>query len=397
MRVSTSQIFSASLDQINSSLYDVTRLNLMTSSQKKINSPSDDPSGMASVINLRDYSSSLSRYTDNCNTASNYLGEADSVLSQASETVTSILELAEQCSTETYTSAEIQMMAEEMEGYLESLMALANSTFGDDYIFGGDETDSSAFTMGLGITATGDGLTSSASFVSVSGSIDSSVTVRFTEDGAVGTDALSYQYSLDGGETWTDGVLASGASTLDLGDCQVELASGTTVNAASDDEEGTEFMVRDAVYYSGSDEAMSVAISDGVSVDMTSVGSEIFGGLDSTGTAYSGSNLLEAVATCLAYMEAGDAEGVASCLDSISAGQEQMLTWSTSVGAQETKVTTIEESLSVISDVTDNSISSLEDADATQILVELEQANYIYEAVLSSTSDIMQISLLDYI
>jgi flagellar hook-associated protein 3 FlgL len=57
----------------------------------------------------------------------------------------------------------------------------------------------------------------------------------------------------------------------------------------------------------------------------------------------------------------------------------------------------MEESLGVISEVTDNSISSLEDADATQILIELEQANYIYEAVLSSTSDIMQMSLLDYL
>ncbi|HBR06252.1 MAG TPA: flagellar hook-associated protein 3 [Desulfovibrio sp.] len=397
MRVSTSQIFSASLSQINSALYDVTRLNLMTSSQKKINTPSDDPSGMAAVINLRDYSSALSRYTDNCSTAGNYLSEADSVLSQASEVVTSIMELAEQGSTETYTTEELRMMAEEMEGYLESLMALANSTFGDDYIFGGDDTDSSAFTMGLGITVTGDGLASSASFLSVSGSIDSAIAVRFTEDGTVGADALDYEYSLDGGETWTEGVLASGASTLDLGDCQVELVSGITVNAASDDEEGTEFLVRDAVYYEGSGEAMSVTVSDGIDVDMTSVGSEIFGGLDSTGTAYSGSNLLEAVASCLAYMEAGDYEGVASCLESLRAGQEQLLAGASSVGARETKVSTMEESLGVISEVTDNSISSLEDADATQILIELEQANYIYEAVLSSTSDIMQMSLLDYL
>jgi len=397
MRVSTSQIFSASLSQINSALYDVTRLNLMNSSQKKINTPSDDPAGMASVISLRDYSSSLDRYTDNCTVAGNYLSEADSVLSQISETVTSILELAEQGSTGTYTSDQLQMMAEEMEGYLETLMSLANSTFGDDYLFGGDELDSSAFSMGLGVSVTGDGLTSSASFLSVSGSIDSAVMVRFTEDGTVGTDALDYEYSLDGGETWTGATLASGTSTLDLGSCQVELAAGIAVNAAGDDEEGTEFLVRDAVYYEGSGKAMSVTISDGVSVDMTSVGSAIFGGLDSTGTAYSGANLFEAVAKCLACMEVGDADGVAACLDGISAGQERMLAGASSVGAREVKVTSFESSLSVISEVATNSISSLEDADATQILVELEQANYIYEAVLSSASDIMQMSLLDYL
>jgi flagellar hook-associated protein 3 FlgL len=397
MRVSTSQIFSASLSQISSALIDVTKLNLMTSSQKKINTPSDDPSGIGAVINLRDYSSALGRYTDNCGTASDYLSLADGVLSDASETVTSILELAEQGSSETYTTAELQMMAEEMEGYLETLLAIANSTMGDDHVFAGNDLDSSAFIMGLGITVTGDTLTSSASFLSVSGSIDSTVMARFTEDGTAGVDELSYQYSLDGGETWTDGVLASGASTLDLGSCQVELTSGIAVNADDDEEEGTVFLVRDAVSYSGSDTAMSVTISNGVSVDMTSVGSDIFGGLDSTGTAYSGSNLFEAVSACLAYLETGDSEGVASCLDSIRAGQERMLAGAASVGARENKVAGFEDSLSMISEVTTNSISSLEDADATQILIELEQANYVYEAVLSSTSDIMQMSLLDYL
>lgn len=395
MRISTSQIFSTSLKQLNSSLVDVTKLNAMNSSQKRINQPSDDPAGMGTVINLRAYNQRLAAYADNCAVASDYLSLADEVLSKASETVTAALELAEQGSTGTYTADELTSMSTEMKGYLETLLAIANTTMGDDSVFGGDELEDSPYSPGLGVTLTDDDL-DSGDILSVTGEADSTIAVRFDSDGQVGVDGLSYSYSLDGGTTWTSGTLASGASTLDLGTCQVTLASGASVNVASNG--GSQFLVRLAVLYTGSDQAMEVDISKGVTTDMTSVGSDIFGGLDAeTGQAYSGGNLFEAICDCIAYLDMGDSEGVADCLEAISAGQETLLTGAAKIGGQENKISYVEASLSQIQGVVTSGISREEDADATQILVELEQANYIYEAVLSSTSQIMGMSLLDYL
>ncbi|QGY39553.1 flagellar hook-associated protein 3 [Pseudodesulfovibrio cashew] len=395
MRISTSQIFSQSLTQLNSSLNDVAKLNEINSSQKRINRPSDDPAGMGQVVELRAYDQTLSGYVDNCGVASDYLSTADEVLNDASEIIAAAMELAEQGASETYTETQLQAMALEMESYLESLFAIANTQTGSDYLFAGDDIGDNAYEFGLGVTLPGETL-SNASFVELSGEVDSTVTVQFTSDGTIGTDAIDYQYSTDNGETWTTATLAAGDTVLDLGDAQVEMATGTVVSAADGEGEG-EFYLRQAVVYTGSDTAMSVSISENTSVDMTTVGSTIFGGLDDTGTPYDGANLFETISDCIVCLETGDYDGVADCLEVLGDAHEVVETGAANLGARETKVSYTEQSLSLVQSLTANSISREEDADATQIIVELEQANYVYEAVLNSSADIMKMSLLNYI
>ena len=397
MRISTSQIFSQSLRQINASLSDVSELNSMNSTQKRINRPSDDPAGMGRVVELRAYDETLSGYLNNCSVAGEYLSTADQALVQASEVISAALENAEQGATETYTTDQLRMLADEMSSYLDSLASIANTRMGSDSLFGGNDLESSAYEEGLGVTLTNESL-EAADFVSVSGELDSSIYVRFDSAGDIGTDALDYRYSTDGGDTWTSATLAAGDTTLVLDDCEVELVAGTAVTEADDAYGGTEFIVRRAMQYMGSDEAMTVSISEGSAVAMTSVGSDIFGGVDAaTGTAYGEPNLLEAIADCVAFLETGNFDGVADCLETIRAGLEDMEAGGANLGARETRISNTEQSLSLVQEMVNSSISGEEDADATQILVELEQANYVYEAVLSSSSDILKMSLLNYI
>lgn len=397
MRISTAQIFSLSLNQINSSLNDVTKLTIMNASQKKVNSPSDDPAGMGKIVELSGYQQSLSGYIDNCGVALDYLDTADQVLSTASETITAALELAEQASTETYTEKEMQMMALEMEGYLDALYAIANTQLGSDSIFAGDDTGDNAYEMGLGVTLPNDSLTN-ADFMDLTGELDRNVAVRFTSAGAVGSDALDYEYSTDNGETWTSATLAAGDTVLNLGDAQVELASGTAVTTADDDGNGSQFYLRAACVYTGSSQAMSVAVSESTSEDMTTVGNDIFGGVDpSTGQPYDSPNLFETLSDCIVYMENGDADAVAQCLEDLGDCHETVETGAAGVGARENKITYTQTSLSLVKELAANAASSIEDADATQLVIELEQANYVYQAVLSTSSSVMSMSLLDYI
>jgi flagellar hook-associated protein 3 FlgL len=397
MRISTSQLYSKSLNQMNSALNNVTELNSMTSSQKKINKPSDDPEGMGKIMELSSYNQSLSGYIDNCGTANDYLGQADESLSLASENIAATMELAEQGASETYTQEQLQMMAFEMESYLDSLLTVANAQTGTDSLFAGDDLESNAYEIGIGVTLPNDTLTN-ADFVSMTGTMDNMTYVRFDEAGTIGTDELDYRYSTDNGETWTTATLAAGDTTVDTGSVQVEFATGTSVTAADGEGNGSEFFLRDTAMYIGSDNSMSVSISENTSVDMTSVGSSIFGGVDpTTGIPYPNPNLFEAMSDCIVYMEMGDYDGVAACLEDISAAHEIVESGAANIGARENKVTYTEQSLSVAKSLTENSISREEDADAAQLIVELEQANYVYEAVLNSSADIMRMSLLDYI
>ncbi len=397
MRISTSQIFSQSLRQMNSSLSDVTELNMMNSSQKKINRPSDDPNGMGKIMELDSYNQSLSGYLDNGSVADSYLSLADQSLVLASENISAALETAEQASTETYTTTQLRMMAEEMESYLDSLLTISNTQMGTSSVFAGTDLESNAYEAAIGVTLTNDSLTTS-DFVALTGEADESVYVRFDSDGTIGTDELIYHYSTDGGDSWTFATLVAGDATLALGTCQVELTAGTAVTTADGDGNGTEFIVRRAMAYTGSDEAMSVNISENTEIDMTTVGSSIFGGISSsTGEPYSGQNLFETISDCIAFMEIGDHDGVAACLEKLGDAHESVEAQAANIGARENKVSYTQQSLSLVQEITNSSISREEDADAAQILVELEQASYVYEAVLTSSSRIMNMSLLDYI
>ncbi len=402
MRVSTSQIYSQSIAGITQSLSNYTDVANQVSSQKKINAPSDDPAGMGNVVNLRSYDQTLESYYNNTQLAGSLLGTADGLLVAASEIVISVKEQAEQGATGTYTDDQANAMAENMMAYQDSLLAIANGEIGNDYLFSGEATDTPAYEYVPGVTVTGDS-PSKSDFTNFTGELDDPVIVEFTSDGTVGTDVVDYRYSLDGGSTWTtgsmDGTAMPADTTMELGDVEVEMNSGTAVSAWDDDAKtGSQFVVRNSLQYNGADEAMSIDISESTDIDVNTVGSDVFGGVDAdTGAAYSDPNLFEAISDSVAYLWIGDEGGVATTLETIDDGHDQMTIKAANVGAREEKAEFTSTSLSYSRERVTSAISDKEDADSAALTIELSKTEYIYNAVLSSTSKVINMSILDYL
>ncbi|SDL37342.1 flagellar hook-associated protein 3 FlgL [Maridesulfovibrio ferrireducens] len=400
MRISTTQIYAQSLNSINSSLVRLTELNKETSSQKRLNAPSDDPAGMGNVMKLRTYDESLASQSENGTIANGILGTADDLLVQASEIMSSVLEQAEQGATGTFNLVQSQMMAEEMRSYMDSLVDIANAKSGDDYLFSGEATDTSPYEYTTGVTLNGDS-PALTDIVEITGELEDSVWVEFTSDGIVGVDSIDYKFSTNGGDSWETGTMDGTAvppeMNLNLGDISVEMNAGTVLTAA-DDGEGSQFIVRTALSYNGSDKAMSVAISESLDVDVNTVGHEAFGGVDpETGVPYDEPNLFETINDAIAYLEIGDEAGVASCLEKLRDGHETITTVSADIGSSEEKISFILSSLSLSRERVASAISSEEDANTAQLSIELSQASYIYEAVLKSSAEIISSSIMDYI
>ncbi|WP_320172825.1 flagellin [Maridesulfovibrio sp.] len=402
MRISTSQIYSQSISSVSNSLNNYMDVIERNSSQKDINLPSDDPAGMANVVNLRSYDSALEQYSNNAEQAGEYLGSADGLLLEASTTMTSVLEKVEQASTGTYTDTQCQFISGEIQAYLDSLLAVANSKLGSDYLFSGEATDTSPYEYVPGVTVTGDSPAKS-DFAEISGELNDPIIVQFTSDGTIGTDVVSYTYSLDGGTTWTTGTMDGTAlppdTTMELGDVSVEMNSGVAVTAWDDDaDSGSSFVVRNSVAYKGADEAMSIDISESVEIDITTVGSDIFGGVDAdTGDAYSDPNLFESISDAIAYAWIGDEDGVATTLETVGDGEVQLANMMADVGSREEKAEFIDTSVKYTREMVSASISNEEDADSAALTIELSKAKYVYQAVLSSTSDVIGMSILNYL
>ncbi len=490
MRVSFNMLYDQSIRSMSNALGDIQRLTEQTATEKKINRPSDDPAGLARVLDLNSTLKDFEQYQGNMTTATGWLTLADDVLGQASDMVTRLKELCEQAATGTYDAEQRRMIAEEARQIYESLIGIANTDYAGDFIFAGSMTGASPYVLGLGTT-----VREGVEVLSVSGSAESTIYVEFADSGEVGVDTLNYRYTNDGGENWTEAVLAPGETVLDLGTAQVELLSGSTVTAVAEEggSEGSAVWVRPAAYYQGDAQSgnevlhdgsravtaeasgdfnspvvvridsggtlpgtieysysqdngatwvveqsadggvlpapggflalepagaavsegeefiikphtadLTVEIGPGSPVQINHVGLEVFGGLwTPPGGTYpeagEGENLLESIGEFIGYLETNNQTGIGVALENIRSAQENLTLAMSVIGGRESRIEFSESQIELLSESLSQSKSGIEDADITWLTTEMSKAEYIYEAVLSTSSKIMGLSLLDYI
>lgn len=491
MRVSTSMIYDSAILHTNRSLADYLSLSEQNASQKRINRPSDDPSGTRNVLASRTLLSEIAQRRENLDTAKGWLTAVDDAIEQSSTLVTKIKELAEQTATGTLTAEQRRMVAQEARELFEELVRLANTEFNGDHVLAGHKIDGPAYATCLWATVAGESLDQNA-VEYVSGASATSIKVQFTSAGTVGADALTYRYSTDGGGTWTDAALAAGDTELVLGGVRLGLAAGSVVSSnagADDDTGGTVLYVRPAAAYLGDDEDsasvglsgasevsatargsfsgnvlvrfdadanvsgtlgysystdngrtwttgktatggvlavpggfveltadpsgdifsgsmltvrpheadINLPISDTSSVTINAVGKDVFGGL------YNGqiagdpdSNLLEVVGALIGYMECNDRDAIGESLEKLTAAHGQLTSAAGEIGGRLTRIELAQSALTLEKDRAETFLSAVEDADLTQLAVDLARSEYIYQSVLSTSSKIMKLSLLDY-
>ena len=131
-------------------------LNMAAQTQKKINRPSDDPTGMVRILDHRDTLRSLDQYKENISTAKGWLGSADESLRQVSTILSRAKVLATQAATGTVDADNREQISYELRSLFEQLIGLANSNFEDKSIFAGHKVDSPAFKQIMWLTTNDD-------------------------------------------------------------------------------------------------------------------------------------------------------------------------------------------------------------------------------------------------
>lgn len=546
LRVSTQMMYTQSLSYINNKLTSLTELNEQSSSQKRVNRPSDDAVASATILNLRTTLNSYDQYLENAATAKGWLSSSDSTLSQVSTLLTRAKGLAEQAATGTLGAENRKQIAYEMREIYEQLIALANTEYQNKSIYGGQVTDENPFTECLWMTSNEPSLSSSNSF-RIEGSSDTTVLVQFLNSNvgigvASNMSDCTVRYSVDGGTTFRTGTVTSNAGSIVVSmpesGTSITFAKNTQVKANSqtntNDTKGTWMWIRPSAVYNGDDadstattvsstgagtglvsatargafsnntivridnssavtmgdeinysysldNGMTWVTGNTVAADATSngtvlniangglltlasngsnllqpgaqflitpntagvnlqisasetirvndVGKDIFGGIyqdpkavaanggarltlsssnasavfssaTSTYTSNGGTsskNLFETIGNLVAFLETNNQQGVSQSLEGLKLCQTQITTALASVGGRENRVATTTTILGNLSDSVSSQLSSVEDVDLTKLLIHLSQQETAYQAVLKSSSTIMQMSLMNYI
>ena len=270
MRVTQQMLFNRYVNNLNSSLTSLMDLNTKSQTQKKINKPSDDPTGMTRILDHRDTIRSLEQYKENIATAKGWLSSADEALMQASTLITRAKELATQAATGTLDSDNREQISYEMRSIFEQMVGLANTEFEGNSIFAGQKMNGNAFEQIMWLTTNDDDFADAVDFT-ISGSSGTTVLVQFydqTGNTAVGGDMdlsdpdLRARYSSDGGDTWTEDVslTPTGAGyTLEMDDAgtSIRFHSDATVKVNDSEDplsaDGTWLWVRPSARYIGDD------------------------------------------------------------------------------------------------------------------------------------------------
>lgn len=140
MRITQSMMSSNMLKNLTASMNRLDTLNTQVATQKKINRPSDDPVVAMKGISYRRSLMEVEQFRRNFGEAYNWVENSDSSLDKAGLALQRVRELVVQTSNDTYDAEQRQSAKAEIEQLKEHLVELANTKFGDKYLFNGTET-----------------------------------------------------------------------------------------------------------------------------------------------------------------------------------------------------------------------------------------------------------------
>jgi flagellar hook-associated protein 3 FlgL len=126
-------------------------------SQKRINRPSDDPSGMGRVLAGRSTLAAIDQYTANIQQGKTRLEFNEETLKMVDDLVQQARRTAQEKSGGGVTAEERALAAEAVKEIYDQVLQLANSKLNGQYIFSGDRTNQEAFTRDVDYNATYNG------------------------------------------------------------------------------------------------------------------------------------------------------------------------------------------------------------------------------------------------
>jgi len=119
-------------------------------SGKRFSRPSDDPAAVSQVLDISTEAAQNEQYLRNLEGAAAWLGTTEAALSDLTEVIQRVRELALQCSNDTLAAEERAAAAKEVGELLEHAVQVANTQHVGQYVFAGFQTTTAPFTLSGG-------------------------------------------------------------------------------------------------------------------------------------------------------------------------------------------------------------------------------------------------------
>jgi flagellar hook-associated protein 3 FlgL len=147
MRVSDRHRYAIVQNRVESAKNDNMATNEKVSTQKRINRISDDPLGAGIAIRAKSRISDMEQYLKNVDFSKGYLRSSETALQGIQDYLIRLKELGTAMANSTYDDVNRSATAREVRQIKKGVVALANSQFGDRYVFSGFRTKTPPVTL----------------------------------------------------------------------------------------------------------------------------------------------------------------------------------------------------------------------------------------------------------
>ena len=141
MRITQSMMSTSMMSNLQTNYKRMDKYQEQLMTQRQLNRPSDDPVGVASALHYRSEISSTTQFTENVEDANSWMSMNDTVMSETTQIVQKLAELAVQGGTDTVPADARVNIAQEVDQLYQQLVSLGNSQFKGKYIFNGERVN----------------------------------------------------------------------------------------------------------------------------------------------------------------------------------------------------------------------------------------------------------------
>ncbi len=433
MRISSTQMVSNYLKQLNNSYNNQTKL-MEQSDGSKLHRPSDDSVGYSKYLRYQISDNENSQYQSNVKTAISWMENSDSAMINMKDILTTINGKAQAAANETNTTSDLQSIAKEVYAELQELVSLGNTQVGDRYLFAGQSDTTEPFTLSTTKVQRGETYTLSEKQSGFFSDADTSgsLTQLLKLDGS---DGSSYYLNTTNGNVYTEDFVKTGyadkisagqttvadgdkVGTITFGSVSTYFENTGKINSTG---EGTRFSInvdgtdvdltfatveQQIVSYEGDFKYISMVKQNG-SVDPTAdtvnatgkdlFGTDIFDDANSGNTA-SGSAALNNLLAMYEKLDTGDNHWMGEQGVTIaSQAHSIVINAETKMAARQNVYSEVSSMLTTQSETITSDINDVSGTDIAELAVKLMEAQTIYNLSLSVGGRILPSSLADYL
>jgi len=338
------------------------------SSQKKINRPSDDPTGMRNVLDYRNKIATVDQYLDNIARGTTRLETTEITLDVVNDLIGVVREISQQQAKGTTQSR--LFAADTVRDLANQVVDLANTKIGNNYMFSGHKTDRPAFGHVVEISGgiPGDlefGLAADATNVTIEVMDESGSVINTITPAGGGTDGVNTV-------AWSGGLPTDGLYKFTV----------TASNAGGD--------VVDYATYNGDTGTVRIIMGENSELTINADGREIF-------APAGGGDAFEVMADLITALKNDDTAAISTLTQQLDSVRTQVSEFRAAGAPKIYQLETTENFWSNYKPKLEQLLSETENVDLNEAVMRLNQLDLAYQSTIATAARIIQPSLVNFL